>query len=177
MRSERAPARRRRLPQAAPTRLALPMLLTLLALAGGSRAQSDDAALKAAYVYNIAQFTTWPGVAGERPLNVCLASGHPLWDSLRRLQGKPVGERRLAVLEPGAGAACDVLVLRSGAQRPPEAGNGTLTIVDGPRNGYAGAVALIEEDQHLRFDVDTQEAARAGLHFSSRLLRLARNVR
>jgi YfiR/HmsC-like len=38
-------------------------------------------------------------------------------------------------------------------------------------------VALVEEDQHLRFDIDTKEGARAGLRFSSRLLRLARNVR
>ncbi|MHA4868671.1 YfiR family protein [Duganella sp. PWIR1] len=165
--------RNRRLP---PWRT-LAALLTLLALARDGGAQTDDVALKAAYVYNIAQFTTWPGAAVARPLQVCVSSSHVLWDSLRRLQGKPVGERRLAVLEAAPGAQCDVLVLRTVSARPPEAVNGTLTIVDGPKGGYAGAVALIEEDQHLRFDIDTVEAARAGLHFSSRLLRLARNVR
>ena len=60
---------------------------------------------------------------------------------------------------------------------PPALPAGTLTIVDGVRAGhYAGAVTLIEEDPHLRFDIDTREAARAGLKFSSRLLQLARNV-
>lgn len=151
--------------------------LSLLVLARAGWAQSDDAALKAAYVYNIAQFTTWPGAEGARPLTVCLSSAHALWDSLRKLQGKPVGERKLAVLEPGPGTQCDITVLRAGAARPAAAASGTLAIVDEPKNGYAGAVALVEEDQHLRFDIDTVEAARAGLRFSSRLLRLARNVR
>ncbi|MGV7211536.1 YfiR family protein [Oxalobacteraceae bacterium A2-2] len=163
-----------------PRRTGLPpalLALAMLALARGVQAQSDEVALKAAYVYNIAQFTTWPAAAPTRPLNVCLNPAHALWDSLRKLQGKPVGERRLAVLEPGPGAACDVAVLRAGAARPAEAVAGLLTIVDGPGNGYAGAVALVEEDQHLRFDIDTVEAGRAGLRFSSRLLRLARNVR
>ena len=150
--------------------------LSLLVLARAGWAQSDDAALKAAYVYNIAQFTTWPGAEAARPLTVCLSSAHALWDSLRKLQGKPVGERKLAVLEPGPGTQCDITVLRAGAARP-AAASGTLAIVDEPKNGYAGAVALVEEDQHLRFDIDTVEAARAGLRFSSRLLRLARNVR
>ena len=156
--------------------LTLLTLLTLLLAARAGWAQSDDAALKAAYVYNIAQFTTWPGAAVTRPLTVCLSSAHALWDSLRKLQGKPVGERKLAVLEPGPGTQCDVAVSRGAAVRPATA-SGTLAIVDEPKNGYAGAVALVEEDQHLRFDIDTGEAARAGLRFSSRLLRLARNVR
>lgn len=151
--------------------------LVLLTLARSSSAQTDDAALKAAYVYNIAQFTIWPGAAGARPLTVCLSGAHALWDSLRKLRGRPVGERPLAVLEPGPGTQCDVAVLRGGAARPPEAASGLLVIVDEPKRGYAGAIALVEEDQHLRFDIDTAEAARAGLRFSSRLLQLARNIR
>lgn len=151
-------------------------LAALLAAAPACHAQSDDTALKAAYIYNIAQFTVWPAQGEGRSLNICLASGHVLWHGLRQLQGKPVGARKLAVLEPG-GAPCDVAVLRVGAARPAADGSGTLVIVDEPGAGYGGAVALVEEDQHLRFDIDTKEAARAGLRFSSRLLRLARNVR
>jgi len=151
-------------------------LSLLFAAAPASHAQSGDAVLKAAYIYNIAQFTVWPASAGTRPLNVCVSNGHALWQSLRSLQGKPVGERKLAIVEPGAATPCDVAVLRAGAARPAAYGGGTLAIVDEPAAGYAGAVALVEEDQHLRFDIDTREAARAGLRFSSRLLRLARNV-
>jgi hypothetical protein len=151
--------------------------LALLAASSSCQAQTDDAVLKAAYIYNIAQFTVWPEYAGARPLNVCVDSGHALWQGLRTLRGRSVGSRRVAVVEPAAGVACDVQVLRAGAVRPATAGSGTLAIVDEPLGGYAGAVALVEEDQHLRFDIDTKEAARAGLRFSARLLRLARNVR
>lgn len=159
-------------------RCGIALAVLVLAPARYACAQSDDAALKAAYVYNIAQFTSWPAAApAARPLTVCVNGGHALGQSLRKLQGKPVGGRPLAVLEAGPGVQCDVAVLRGGGPRPAELGNGILAIVDEPKNGYAGAVALIEEDQHLRFDIDTAEAARAGLHFSSRLLRLARNVR
>lgn len=157
--------------------IAAAAVLALLVAAPRGHAQTDDAVLKAAYIYNIAQFTTWPATTGARPLNVCVNNGHPLWESLRALHGKPVGERKVAVVVPSAGTACDVAVLRAGAARPAAEGTGTLAIVDEPVNGYAGAVALVEEDQHLRFDIDTKEAARAGLRFSSRLLRLARNVR
>lgn len=153
------------------------MLALLLQAAGPAcHAQTDDRALKAAYIYNIAQFTVWPAHAHARPLHLCVGSGHALWQSLRSLHGKPVGERKLAVVEAGSALLCDVLVLRAGAAPPAASGNGTLAIVDEPGTGYAGAVALVEEDQHLRFDIDTKEAARAGLRFSSRLLRLARNV-
>ena len=152
-------------------------VLALLVAAPHGRAQTDDAMLKAAYIYNIAQFTTWPARALARPLNVCVSSGHVLWQGLRGLQGKPVGGRTVAVVEPGADTACDMAVLHAGAARPAADGTGTLVIVDEPVNGYAGAVALVEEDQRLRFDIDTREAARAGLRFSARLLRLARNVR
>ncbi|HEX8602048.1 MAG TPA: YfiR family protein [Pseudoduganella sp.] len=160
------------------TLVRVPLALVLcFAAVPASHAQSDDMALKAAYIYNIAQFTVWPAGAGTRPLNMCVSSGHPLWQVLRGLHGKPVGERRLAIVEPGAATPCEVAVLRAGATRPAADGSGTLAIVDEPTAGYAGAVALVEEDQHLRFDIDTKEAARAGLRFSSRLLRLARNVR
>jgi hypothetical protein len=109
------------------------LLRALLALAlccaavPASHAQTNDVALKAAYIYNIAQFTVWPAHAGTRPLNVCVGSAHPLWQSLRSLHGKPVGERKLAIVEPGA-APCDVAVLRAGAARPAADGNGMLAI-------------------------------------------------
>lgn len=152
-------------------------IVLALAILPPARAQTDDVVLKAAYIYNIAQFTLWPVPTAARPLTICVASDHALWQSLHQLQGKPVGERKVAVVELAANTPCDMAVLRTGARRPVADGGGTLAIVDQPDSGYAGAVALVEEDQHLRFDIDTTEAARAGLRFSSRLLRLARNVR
>ena len=170
---------------------ALPALHLLLA-APYCLAQRQDDQLKAAYILNIAMFTTWPAPpAPARALTVCASPQHSLWDSLRQLDGRDVNGRTWATVDAGAGAgasasasasagkSCDIVVVtaaRAPRSAPKEAGN-ALYVVDGtPSAPYAGAVALVEESQHIRFDVDTREAARVGIKFSSRLLRLARNV-
>lgn len=142
-------------------------------------------ALKAAYIYNIAMFTSWPaapaGTAPDRPFAVCARPSLPFWDSLRQLEGKQVNGRNWTMYDAGAEPAprsCDIFIFspEPGLHRPAD-GSGTLFVADGAGAGrYAGVVALVDEDRHVRFDVDTREAARLGLKFSSRLLRLARNV-
>ena len=131
------------------------------------------------------RFTSWPappaGAAPDRPFAVCARPSLPFWDSLRQLEGRQVNGRSWTMYDAGAAGAprsCDITVFAAelGQPRPPE-GSGTLSVADGASAGkYAGAVALVDEDRHVRFDVDTREAARLGLKFSSRLLRLARNV-
>lgn len=145
-----------------------------------AQAPVQGGALKAAYIYNIALFTTWPGAAQpDRPFAVCARPAHALWESLRKLEGKPVNGRPWTVVDAGTGPkTCDVVVLPADAApgKAPDAA-ATLFIVDGSAAGrYAGAVTLVDEEEHVRFDIDTREAARMGLKFSSRLLRLARNV-
>lgn len=180
----------------------LSLLCGLAALAPLCQAEVrevQNSALKAAYVYNIAMFTSWPaapaGAAANRPFVVCARPSLPFWDSLRQLEGKVVDGRNWTMHDAGDGAAggtgtgigagtsaaarsCDITVFAAelGQSRPAD-GSGTLFVADGVSAGkYAGAVALVDEDRHVRFDVDTREAARLGLKFSSRLLRLARNV-
>lgn len=142
-------------------------------------AQGQDDQLKAAYILNIALFTTWPPLAAPaRALTVCASPQHSLWDSLRQLDGRNVDGRAWTTVDAGAGKTCDIVVVTA-ARAPrtvPKEGN-ALYVIDGTPSGtYAGAIALVEESQHIRFDVDTREAARVGIKFSSRLLRLARNV-
>jgi hypothetical protein len=50
-----------------------------------------------------------------------------------------------------------------------------LVVRDGAGAG-GGAITLVQGDEQIRFDVDTEAATRNGLRFSSKLLRLARNV-
>lgn len=161
--------------------LARAMLPAVLLYTAPSGAQNDDSRLKAAFIFNIAQFTTWPpaSAGAVRPLAICASPAHSLWTGLRELDGKALAGRPLAVVDSTAGRPCDIVVYSAAAAPAvaPAAIAGTLTIVDGARSGhYQGAVTLVEEDPHLRFDIDTREAARAGLKFSSRLLQLARNV-
>ena len=159
--------------------------LTFLAIAAGlglaagmCRAQVEGKDLKAAYIFNFAMFTTWPDAAGKGPLFVCASPDNPLWSGLNALNGKPVNGRPWTVTElahPKA-ARCDIAVLARAVERPATLATGVLVVRDGAGAGSKAAITLVEDDEHIRFDIDTQEAARSGLRFSSHLLRLARNV-
>lgn len=157
--------------------------LALIAIASGlgmaasaCLAQVEGTDLKAAYIFNFAMFTTWPDAASKAPLFVCASPDNPLWAGLHALNGKPVNGRPWTVTElahPKA-ARCDIAVLARTAQQPVLPAAGVLVVRDGA--GSKAAITLVEDDEHIRFDIDTQEAAKSGLRFSSHLLRLARNV-
>jgi len=156
-------------------------LLSGLGLAGSvCRAQVDGVDMKAAYIFNFAMFTTWPDGGARGPLVVCAQPDGPLWPSLQALNGRPVNGRPWSVtdLSHPKAAHCDIVVLARTAQQPLPAA-GVLVVRDGvvrDHDGHGAAITLVEDDEHIRFDIDTHEAARCGLRFSSRLLRLARNV-
>ena len=156
-------------------------LLSGLGLAGSvCRAQVDGVDMKAAYIFNFAMFTTWPDGGARGPLVVCAKPDGPLWPSLQALNGRPVNGRPWSVtdLSHPKAAHCDIVVLARTAQQPLPAA-GVLVVRDGvvrDHDGHGAAITLVEDDEHIRFDIDTHEAARCGLRFSSRLLRLARNV-
>lgn len=156
--------------------LALLALASSLGLAAGMCcAQVEGKDLKAAYIFNFAIFTTWPDAA-KGPLFVCTTPDNPLWSGLNALNGKPVNGRPWTVTElahPKA-ARCDIAVLAHAMERPATLATGVLVVRDGA--GGRAAITLVEDDEHIRFDIDTQEAAKSGLRFSSHLLRLARNV-
>jgi hypothetical protein len=148
-----------------------------LSAAAACLAQVPEGELKAAYIYNFALFTTWPEPGAPRsPFYVCANADGALWSGLSTLSGKPVDGHPWTVVDlPHAkGQRCHIAVLARNAERPAFLGNGVLVVRDGGHG--AASIVLVDDDEHIRFDVDTQDAARNGLRFSSRLLRLARNV-
>lgn len=160
-------------------------MVTGVSVLGASMAaaQVHDAALKAAYIYNFAMFSTWPDAAPKNLFYVCANPGGPLWASLQAINGKSVKGRSwtTAGLADQKIPRCDVIVLSPSDERPavPKGGKPgvpVLVVRDGVGRNTA-AVTLVDDDEHIRFDVDTEEAGRDGIHFSSRLLRLARNVK
>jgi hypothetical protein len=141
-------------------------------------AQVRDVELKAAYIYNFVQFTVWPdGARAKEPFIVCASPDSALWGSLQAFNGKIVNNRAWSAVDAASRlkqGACDVLVLPRAAERPVSA-QGMLVVRDGSGRGPI-AITLVDGGEQIRFDVDTEEALRNGLRFSSKLLRLARNV-
>jgi uncharacterized protein DUF4154 len=149
--------------------------MLLAATASAARAQVDEARLKAAFVYNIVAFSSWNAAPPDARLHVCTATGGPLDAELARLEGRQLGQRRIDVRR-GFGAGCDVVV-RGARDLAPPASPSTLVICDGcALPDGSSAVSLLREDDRIRFEVDAAAATRAGIGFSSQLLRLARRV-
>ena len=147
-------------------------------LSTGTLGQADDVALRAAFIYNFALFSTWQSPSTSAEFRVCAPPEGPLWNSLHRLRGKLVGTRRWAVFPlPLADAPqqCDIVVISVALPAPTYPS--TLIVRDGePPLGDSAAITLVNEGDHIRFHIDTRAARRSGVTFSSKLLSLARSV-
>ncbi|QNB00897.1 YfiR family protein [Massilia sp. Se16.2.3] len=159
------------------TALALLAQLALLAPVP-AWAQVRDVDLKAAYIYNFVQFTTWPelGRAEGNPSLSAPVPTAPCGPACRPSTANP------STTAPGYGRCGQPpesgQLRRAGAgarRRPAGPAQGTLVVRDGAGRGMA-AITLVDGDEQIRFDINTDEATRSGLRFSSKLLRLARNV-
>ena len=160
--------------------------LVLMALA--PRAFSDDLPeyrLKAAFLYNFALFTEWPGETGST-LNLCVYGRDPFGAELDALQGKPVGNRRMAIrrvisveglsgcqlvfiADPSAGAIATVLSAVHGAA--------VLTVADAPGAAKRGvALNMNVVNNRITFEANLAAARAANVNLSSKLLSLATEV-
>jgi hypothetical protein len=146
----------------------------------------EEPPLKAAIVYSLLQYVQWPdeaALAAGAPLALCAERQGVLWPHLSALNGRTVRQLRLelrdAADEPAA-RGCRAWVLEDGGRVPPQRGEaGLLTIGDGARADGAGIVIGLRRGpaSRLFFDVDLVAARQQGLQVSSKMLRLARQVR
>ncbi|MFM0134206.1 YfiR family protein [Paraburkholderia sediminicola] len=160
------------------------IIWTLITLS--AHAQVDESALKAAYIYNFTQFTTWPlGSLSDTALLVCANRDSDLGVALSKLDGRTVGSRAWSVVsmptKNGQGR-CNVIVLESEEQTSHAAKDvlspdqPILVISDFDTGDHTVVIHLFTDENHLRFDIENQQALRRRLSLSSKLLRLARNV-
>ncbi|WP_368562279.1 YfiR family protein [Pseudoxanthomonas sp. UTMC 1351] len=164
-------------------------MLTLLALLvvgpPSAFAQVDESALKAAFVYNIVAFASWGSedatgagtIIDPNALVICTDANKSLDAALAHLTGRAIGRRRITVHPAAVEGTCNVLVHAGRPDPTYTTMSNALVICDGcdlPDGNTA--VALVREGNRIRFDVDPASAAKAGVSFSSQLLRLARRV-
>jgi hypothetical protein len=151
-----------------------------------ARAQADERALKAAYLFNFIQFTQWP-VPPDEPFRLCVLGRTPLDEQLAKLEGKQVlGGLHIAVRHLGpreSFAGCHALYLDDSQRGQADevlnrlAGAPVLTVTDS--DGLADKGMMIEihkREARLGFEVNLKVARRANLAFSARMLKLASYV-
>ena len=160
----------------------------------GALAQSKEASeyeVKAAFLYNFAKFVEWPPDASRDlsdPLTICIVGQDPFGTVLdEAVRGKTISGHNLVIrrLKPGqtwkgcqiafisSSEGKDLLSILEGSKR-----SGVLTV--GETEGFAqlgGMINFVIEQERVHFEVNVEDAERAGLKISSKLLSLAKIVR
>lgn len=167
--------------------LALP-----LCLAGSGRASqhalAEENALKAAFVFRIASFVSWPAQAlggPDDPVRVAVVGDADLARHVdeafagQHLQGHPV--QVVSVATPDQAGRAQVVFLSERVDGSAFLGRvaGSPVLTMGDAAGFAargGVVELVRDGVRLRFELNAASARRANLKLSSQVLRLASHV-
>lgn len=142
--------------------------------------------VEAAYLPKFAPFVVWPPQAlgaADAPLVICVQGADPFGDALdrasagQRLGSHPIVVRRIEALDADSG--CQIAYVGGSAAQPAAAAlkavaqAPVLTVTDeGSRGGGKGIVQLFWMNGRVRFAIDGDMAAKAGLAISSQLMAL-----
>lgn len=151
---------------------------------------AEENAVKAAFVYNFILFTEWPASAlkaGET-INLCVNAYSPVAPALAGYEGRTIRKSRLKVRQLNSlndlPASCHVVYLdQLDRQAWPQIrkridNSSILTISDSSEVGAEAAMIVLgTNNDRIVFDISARTAGRAGLTMSSKLLRLARELR
>jgi len=153
-------------------------------------ADGDDpaAAVKAAFIYNFAQFTGWPNSAfsaPDSPFVIGVFGSDPFDHALDRamdgktVRGHPVTVRYLTA--PADLAACHLVYVPAAADPQLDAvfqatANRPVLVVGEtePLMRAGGAIRFFIDGDRLRFEINPAVAPKSHLRFSSKLVKLAR---
>ncbi len=153
-----------------------------------AHAESAEANLKVAFLFNFAKFVTWPEPAfsTQSHVTLCVHGNDPFGSALgalkdRTVQNRPLQVRMTAKLDELKG--CDIAFV--GAQdktRTSEvmqalSGTPVLTVSDQENfNEAGGMITLVTENNKVGFLINLDAVNRADLRISAQLLKVARGV-
>lgn len=150
---------------------------------------SREYLIKAALLFNIARFASWPETAFSdqgAPLRVCVIGSDPFGAALDSLHGKLVRSRTLAIARIHtieAAPKCHILFVSASESDRLEAildsvgALPILTVADmGQFARSGGIIALKEVDNRSRIEVNIGAADLAGVKLSAKLLSMADTV-
>jgi hypothetical protein len=148
---------------------------------------ADDSDIKAAFLFNMINFISWPPKALHKDtITIGLLGSGSLENSIKRLQNKSVQGRRIQVRHAVSQAelhGCQILVILPSERRYLSSlllelrNDPVLTVseIDGFSN-QGGMLYLTVSDNHPAFKVNLKAVRTAGLDMSSHLLKLAQFV-
>jgi hypothetical protein len=173
---------------------AMSVALNILVAAASAEAQSEAAMpedeIKAAFLFNFARFIEWPSRQNgpDSPLILGVIGRDEFADTLERtVQNKSVRGRTLAVKRLSSARdarGCHMVFVgftdRGRILQVIDAVGPSAVLTVGDAEAFTqkgGMVRFFPEGSRMRFEINVDAAARAGIRISSRLLQLAHVVR
>jgi len=161
-------------------------IAALLWPACGSAQPASEYEAKAAFIYNIALFTSFPNADGGI-IRLCVLGRDPFDNALKALKGKAVGTAKLEIDYPrSAGDAmkrCQILFISESEA------DSIAMLADSGRESYVMTIAdtqgaarkgvmleLSVQDKKIGFEFNGAAARSANISLSSKVLRLAKAV-
>ena len=174
-----------------PTRAALGIGLALLAqfLALGQPQNASEDQVKAAYLVNFAKLAEWPRSAlpdGSSPLLIGVSGGdQDFLDILRAVvTGKMIGTHALVIRSISSEKdmnSCQMIFFRTSEKRQTQAAIEGLAqagvLLVGEDESFlrlGGMINLVRDHGSVRFEVNPDALDRSQIHFSSKILTLAK---
>ena len=188
-------ARRRAIARFVPTWLTLLLWLAAFPPARELHAQTQvgsvEYQVKAAFLLNFTKFVEWPAAAfpaPDAPITICVIGEDPFGAILdRTIEGERVNRHGVSarrLLAAGDPRSCHILFISQSEQErfaqivSRLRGSSVLTVSELP--GFADTGGMIEfliEEGKARFYINAATTEGAGLKLSSRLLRVAKEVK
>jgi len=164
------------------------LLLTLpwfTICAAGQGPKASESEVEAVYVFKFSQFVNWPAqTAASSSLDICVLGDDPIAPFLDKtvhgenVNGRSVLSRHIVRVQDAQG--CSILYIsRSEASRLPQVLAAVkawplLTVSEIPDFvDKGGMIEFVLQSGRVRFEVNLAPASRAGLTFSSELLKVA----
>jgi hypothetical protein len=145
--------------------------------------------IKAAYLYNLSKFITWPDEGSQdknAPVTICIYGYNPFDQYLeklreRRVKNRPIDIRYLTEQQPIVG--CQVLFISQHNTTQPKLLTApppyppVLTVSDDEDFlARGGLVSLVTVSNNVQLDINLSRAKLAGFTISANLLEVARKI-
>lgn len=164
------------------------MLALLLAGAIADQAHAEnmsEAAVETAFLYNFFKFIEFPeAVTNQNSYSLCTTDDDELGDSLLVLENKTIGNKPLVIRRGINGKDlknCHMVFIGSSENAAAIIrdlkGLPIVTISDKP--GFidqGGMIGLVQNDNHLGFEINLDVTIADGMHISAHLLKLAKRI-
>ena len=157
------------------------LIVALAAVPARAQETPLEYQVKAAYLYNFVKFVEWPAGAVSATLTICTAGRNPFGAVLDDIvRGESIDRHAIATrVITGPQAGCHVVFVPGDvpAGEYLRAARGAPVLTVGESADFiarGGMISFVRDAGMVRFEIDQEAATRAGLHISSRLLRLAR---